>query len=213
MSKELKQYSELEEILNIFTHALGFLLSAVAATLLAIKASVQGNVWHIVSFSVFGVSLMLLFAASTMYHITKAPKIRARLRVFDHAAIYILIAGTYTPYCLVTLHGAWGWTVFGINWSIAVIGIILKLFFTGRFKVLSTITYLFMGWVVVIAIKPLMHSLPAAGLLWLAASGVCYTIGAILYSIKRIHLNHAIFHIFVLLGSACSFVSVYFYVI
>ena len=131
----------------------------------------------------------------------------------DHASIYVLIAGTYTPFTLVTLNGVTGWTLFGITWGLAVSGIILKLFFTGQYNVLSTLMYIFMGWIIVFAIKPLVNNLPVDGLFWLVAGGVAYTIGAILYGIKKIKFNHSIFHVFVLLGSSCHFVAIYFYVL
>ena len=178
-----------------------------------VRASQYGNVWHIVSVTIFGVSLITLYAASTFYHSAKDPRRRARLRVIDHATIYTLIAGTYTPFTLVVLHGSVGWMVFGASWAMAITGITLKLFFTGRFNVLSTLMYVFMGWIIVFAITPLIESLSTEGLFWLFAGGVAYTTGAILYSIKKIKFNHAIFHMFVLLGSACHFVSVYFYVL
>jgi hemolysin III len=154
-----------------------------------------------------------LYAASTFYHSAKKSKLRNRLNIIDHASIYILIAGTYTPFTLVTLKGTIGWVIFGISWGLALTGIILKLFFTGKYNLMSTIMYVLMGWVIVFAIKPLINSLPLAGLLWLVAGGISYTIGAIIYGIKKIKFNHAIFHMFVLMGSFCHFMSVYFYVL
>ena len=135
------------------------------------------------------------------------------MNIIDHVSIYVLIAGTYTPFTLVTLKGAIGWVIFGISWGLALMGIILKLFFTGKYDLISTIMYVFMGWVIVFAIKPLIHHLPLEGLLWLFAGGISYTIGAILYSINKIKFNHAIFHVLVLIGSFCHFVSVFFYVL
>ena len=211
--KKLKYYSPTEEKINIFSHTVGFIFSIAALVLLVVRASLYGNGWHIVSVSIFGTSLMTLYAASTLYHNARDPQIRSRLKVFDHASIYALIAGTYTPFTLVILSGAVGWVIFGLSWGAALTGIILKLFFTGRYNLLSTIMYVLMGWVIVFAIKPLINNLPREGLLWLLAGGIAYTIGAILYSIKKIPLNHAIFHIFVLLGSFCHFVSVFFYVL
>ena len=206
-------YPPFEEKLNIISHGLGLVLSVVALVLLVVRASLEGNVWHIVSFSIFGTSMVLLYAASTIYHSSKKPKVRLRLQIFDHAAIYVLIAGTYTPFTLVTLNGTTGWIMFGVTWFFALSGIILKLFFTGRFDKLSTIMYVFMGWIVVFAIKPLIHNLPFEGLMWLFAGGIFYTIGAVLYSIKKMSYNHAIFHVFVLLGTFCHVIAVYFYVL
>lgn len=203
----------MEEKTNIISHAIGFVLGVVALVLMVVRASLYGNAWHIVSVSIFGASLICLYAASTIYHSAKDPKIRSRLRVVDHATIYVLIAGTYTPFTLITLNGWVGWVIFGFSWAIALTGIILKLFFTGRYNLLSTLMYVFMGWMIVFAIKPLINNLSADGLWWLMAGGVAYTVGAILYSIKQIRFNHAIFHMFVLLGSFCHFVSVYSYVL
>jgi hemolysin III len=209
----LKYYSPIEEKINIISHAVGFILSIIALVLLVRHATRHGDVWHIVSFSIFGASLIILYAASSFYHSAKKPELRNRLNIIDHASIYVLIAGTYTPFTLVTLKGTIGWVIFGISWGLAITGIILKLFFTGKYNLMSTIMYVLMGWVIVFAIKPLMNNLPLAGLLWLVAGGISYTIGAILYGIKKIKFNHAIFHMFVLMGSFCHFMSVYFYVL
>jgi len=209
----LKFYSPLEEKTNIISHAIGLVLSVVALVLMVMRASQYGNGWHIVSVSIFGVSLMTLYAASTLYHSAKDPTVRSRLRIMDHATIYVLIAGTYTPLTLITLNSTTGWVIFGVSWGMALSGIVLKLFFTGRFNLLSTLMYVFMGWIIIFAIKPLINSLSAEGLFWLFAGGVAYTTGAILYSIKKIKFNHAIFHMFVLLGSFCHFISVYCYVL
>jgi len=208
-----KYYSPLEEKTNIISHAIGLVLSIVALVFMLIRASLYGSAWHVVSVSIFGASLILLYAASAFYHSAKDPKIRSRLRVFDHATIYILIAGTYTPFTLVTLHGPVGWAIFGVSWAMAGSGVVLKLFYTGRYNVLSTLMYVFMGWIIMFAIKPLVNSLPLGGVYWLIAGGVAYTTGAILYSIKQIKFNHAIFHLFVLLGSFCHVMAVYFYVL
>ena len=209
----VKYYSPIEERINIVSHAIGFILSIVALVLLVRHASLHGNVWHIVSFSVFGASLIILYATSTVYHSVKQPELRSRLRIMDHASIYVLIAGTYTPFTLVTLNGSTGWVIFGVSWGLALSGIILKLFFTGKYKLISTLMYVFMGWIIVFAIKPLINNLSSDGLFWLVTGGMAYTIGAILYSIKKIKFNHAIFHVFVLMGSFCHFVSVFFYVL
>ncbi len=209
----LKYYSPLEEKTNIISHTIGLVLSIVALVLMLIRASMYGNGWHIVSVSIFGASLIALYAASTFYHSATDPKLRKRLRIIDHATIYVLIAGTYTPFTLITLNGSTGWMIFGASWAMATIGITLKVFFTGKYNVISTLMYVFMGWIIVFAITPLLNSLSAEGLFWLFAGGVAYTTGAVLYSIKKIKFNHAIFHVFVLLGSFCHFVSVYFYVL
>ena len=208
-----KHYSALEEKTNIISHAIGLVLSIVALLLMLIRASESGDTLHIVSAAIFGASLMALYAASTLYHSAKDPKVRSRLRINDHATIYILIAGTYTPFTLITLNGWVGWTIFGVSWGMAIAGVVLKLFFTGKYNVLSTLMYVFMGWIIIFAVKPLINSLSPEGLFWLVAGGLAYTTGAVIYSIKKIKFNHAIFHLFVLLGSVCHFISVYFYVL
>ena len=208
-----KFYSPLEERINVLSHALGLVLSVFALVLLVTYASRYGSVLHVLSFGVFGLSLVVLYAASTLYHSTTNPARRTRMRILDHAAIYVLISGTYTPILLVILSGTLGWVMFGISWGLALIGIILKLFFTGKYSHASTAMYVFMGWLVIFAIKPLIDSFSAEGLWWLLAGGMAYTVGAIIYSFKKIKFHHAIFHVFVLLGSACHFVCVYFYVL
>jgi hemolysin III len=212
-SQGAKFYSPAEEKINIVSHAAGLILSLVALVLLLIHASEHGNAWHVVSFGIFGASLIALYAASTCYHSAKEPATRSRLRIVDHATIYILIAGTYTPFALITLNGATGWVIFAVSWGLAVCGIALKLFFTGKYNLLSTLMYVFMGWVIVFALKPLINNLAPEGVFWLFTGGLAYTLGAVVYSIKKIQFNHAIFHVFVLIGSACHFVAVYFYVL
>jgi len=205
-------YPPFEEKINIISHGFGFLLSVVAFGLLVGKSVQITGFWFQISYLVYGVSLMLLYAASTIYHSSKHPAKRARLNVFDHSAIYVLIAGSYTPLTLVTLSGVVGWSLFAIVWSAALVGIILKLFFIGKYKILSTSMYVLMGWVVLFAVKPLIAGLPAGGLWWLLFGGISYTVGAVLYSVKNINFNHAIFHLFVLLGSFCHFMTIYFYI-
>ncbi len=211
-NERVKYYPLAEEQINVLSHGLGLLLSGVALFLLVKQAVSIGTIWHTVSFTIYGVSLVLLYAASTIYHSSQRPLLRSRLNVFDHSAIYVLIAGTYTPLTLVTLHGTMGWVLFGIAWGAALTGIVLKLFFMGKFKLLSTLMYVAMGWIIVIAVKPLMQNLPVEGLWWLLAGGVSYTVGAVLYSLKRMKFNHAVFHVFVLIGSFCHFMTIYFYV-
>ena len=212
-NKHLTYYPTTEEKINILTHGLGLLLSIAALVLLVIHASTHGTARHIVSFTIFGASLILLYSASTLYHYSQKPDIRRKLNILDHASIYVLIAGTYTPFTLITLKGWLGWTIFGITWGIAIIGVFFKLFYTGRFDKISTIAYVAMGWIIIFAVKPLIENLPLNGLYWLLAGGIFYTIGAVLYSIKKIKFNHAIFHVFVLLGSFSHFMAIYFYVL
>ena len=210
---KLTYYEPKEEKFNVISHAIGLVLSVIALVLLVVYASLKGNAWHIVSFSIYGASLIVLYSASTFYHYVQNPKLRYKLNIFDHSAIYVLIAGTYTPFTLVVLKGWVGWTIFGVSWGLALAGIVLKLFFTGKYDKISTFAYVLMGWVVIFAIKPLVQNLPFEGLMWLLAGGIFYTVGAVLYSIKGIKYNHAIFHIFVLLGSFAHFIAVFFYVL
>ena len=208
-----KFYPPVEEKINIASHALGLLLSIAALIVLVRTSHATGDPWNIVIFGIFGLSLILLYATSTLYHSATEPLRRQKLRIVDHAMIYVLIAGSYTPLTLVTLKGALGWTIFSASWAMAITGITLKIFFTGRYNLFSTLMYVFMGWIVVFAIDPLTRSLSLHGLYWLLAGGLAYTFGAILYAFKRIPFNHAIFHLFVLVGSACHFFCVYFYVL
>jgi len=205
-------YTPLEEKINIISHALGGILSIVALCFLTLRA-MQNGVLAIICSVVFGLSLILLYGASSAYHFSHQPEIRKKLNIIDHASIYVLISGTYTPYVLITLHGTIGWLIFIISWSMALSGIMLKLFFTGKYHKISTAMYILMGWVIIFAIKPLIHNLSLAGLLWLFAGGISYTVGAIIYSIDKMQFNHAVFHLFVLGGSVCHFMSIYFYVI
>ncbi|UCE92717.1 MAG: hemolysin III family protein [Flavobacteriaceae bacterium] len=213
MKKEATFYDSKEETLNVITHAIGFVLSIIALVVLVVGASKNGSATLITSFAIFGSSLIVLYAASTFYHYTKNPELRLKLNILDHAAIYVLIAGTYTPFALVVLKGWVGWTIFGISWGLALIGIIFKVFYFGRFDKISTIAYVLMGWVVILAIKPLIESFPAGGLYWLFGGGIAYTLGAVLYSIKKIRFNHAIFHVCVLIGSFCHFMAVFNYIL
>lgn len=212
MSKLNHHYSESEERLNVISHAIGLVLSIIAFPFLVLKSLTFNGFWKPASLYIFGFSMIVLYAASTFYHAAKTPKNRRRLNIFDHAAIYVLIAGTYTPFTIITLEGKLGWIIFSLTWSFALIGIILKLFFTGRFNKLSTIMYVLMGWQIVFAINPLIENLSEKGLYWLFAGGIFYTIGVILYSIKSIPFNHAIFHFFVILGTISHFFSVFYYI-
>ena len=206
-------YTPGEELANSLTHGVGALLAIGGLAWLVTLAAIRGDAWHVVACSIYGAAMVVLYTASTLYHAIPAPRVKRALQVFDHASIYLLIAGTYTPFTLVTLNGTVGWVIFAISWGMALTGIILKLFFTGRYRLLSTAMYIFMGWLIIFAIKPLINNLPVDGIYWLVAGGLAYTLGAILYAIKKIKFNHAIFHVFVLLGSFCHFMAVYFYVL
>ena len=213
MANPITFYERKEEVINVITHFIGLILSVAGLALLVTFASIYGNVWHIVSFSIFGSTLVILYLASTLYHSTKRKSLRRKLNVFDHSAIYLLIAGTYTPFCLVTLHGWVGWTLFGITWGLALGGVILKVFFTGKYNLISTIGYVAMGWIAIVAAKPLYMELNSGGLLFLILGGVSYTIGAVFYMLDKLRYNHAIFHFWVLLGSLMHFISIFFFLI
>ncbi|MRT92711.1 hemolysin III family protein [Ancylomarina sp. 16SWW S1-10-2] len=212
-SSKTKTYSALEEKINVYSHGLGFIIASIGLIFLLILTLPRGDWSQILSFGVFGLSMMILFAASTLYHRATDPVKRSRLRILDHASIYVLIAGTYTPFCLVTLPDRLGLIFFTVVWGFALVGICIKLFFTGRFSVFSTLMYLFMGWMMVFMIKPLYQNIAPEGLYWIFAGGLAYTIGAVLYSIKRIPFNHASFHILVLVGSFCHYMAIYLYVV
>lgn len=209
----MKVYSSKEERINVISHAIGFLLSIVALVLLIKKANTYGNSQSVLSVTIYGMSLIVLYAASTLFHSAKHGTLRKRFQIFDHAAIFVLIAGTYTPFALISLPDSTGKPLFIIVWTFALVGIILKLFFTGKYDTISTILYVLMGWMIVFVIKPLINNIALDGLYWLMAGGISYTIGAILYSLKRVKYNHATFHMFVLAGSYCHFHSIYFYVL
>jgi hemolysin III len=209
----LPQYSKGQEIANSITHGIGIVLSVTGLVALVVMASLHGTVWHIVSFSIYGPSLVLLYTSSTLYHSFRPPRVKRVFRIIDHSSIYVLIAGSYTPFLLVNLRGVWGWSLFGIAWGISLAGIIVKTFFTGRFKIMSTIFYLFMGWMIVIAIKPLAQAIPIAGIGWLLTGGLAYTAGAIFYLWKDLPYHHAIWHLFILAASVCHYFAILFYVL
>lgn len=203
----------LEEILNAVTHGIGTLLALIALIVLTASAYLYGGTWHLVSGMIYGISLVLLYLASTLYHSFTNEKIKYGLKIFDHAAIYVLIAGNYTPFTLIPLHGTIGWTMFSVIWGLALLGVILKIFFVKRFKVLSTLCYLFMGWLAVVMIKPLLATLPIEGIYWLVGGGLIYTVGAMFYLARKIPYHHTIWHLFVLAGSIAHFVAVFKYVL
>ena len=201
-----------EHIANAITHGVGFGLSIACLVLLAVFASLRRGVWEIVSCSVYGATLVILYLASTLYHSIHMPQARKVFNIIDHAAIYLLIAGTYTPYLLVPLRGALGWSLFGFVWSIAVVGIIFQALFISRFKFLSTLSYVAMGWMLVATIVPLLEALPMMAIVWLAIGGLCYTLGIVFYAWQRLKFAHAIWHLFVLAGSICHFFGILFFV-
>ena len=202
-----------ERLANVITHAMGLVLSIGGGVALIIASVWRGSAWHIVGSSIFAASLILLYCSSTLYHVFTGQRVKRVFRALDHSAIYILIAGTYTPFTLVSLRGGWGWSLFGVLWGLALCGVVLKIFAVGRFPALSTVVYVLMGWMGVIALKPLLAAVSLHGLLWLLAGGVLYTGGVIFYAAKRMPYNHAIWHLFVLGGSICHYGAVFFYVL
>ncbi len=210
---DAKNYSFGEEIANSVTHGIGALLAVAGLIVLISAAVVHGNTWHIISSSIFGSSMILLYLASTLYHSIPAPRAKKILRLFDHIAIYLLIAGTYTPFLLVNLRGPWGWSLFALVWGIALTGIILKVTPLGHKRGLSLSLYLILGWIILVAIKPLLNYLDPGGIRLLVAGGLAYTGGVVFYIWKRLPYNHAIWHLFVLAGSCLHFFAVLFYVI
>jgi hemolysin III len=201
-----------EHIANAVTHGAGFGLSVACLVLLVVFASLRKGAWEVVSCSVYGATLVILYLASTLYHSIHFPRVRHVLNIIDHAAIYLLIAGTYTPYLLVPLRGGLGWSLFGVIWGLAVLGIVFQALFISRFKILSTLTYLAMGWMVVATIVPLLKVLPVMAIVWLAIGGVCYTLGTVFYVWQRLKFAHAIWHLFVLAGSLSHFFGILFFV-
>jgi len=201
------------ELANSLTHGLGVVLSATALIVMVFTASVHGTARHIVGAAIFGSALVLLYTMSTLYHACRGPRLKRVFKILDHTAIYLLIAGTYTPFCLTTLRGAWGWSMFGVIWGLAALGVGFKAVFTGRFEALSTAIYLAMGWIVMIAARPLWLHLPRPGMYWLMAGGLFYSLGVVFYSWKRLKFHHAIWHLFVLGGSLSHVAAVLGYVI
>ena len=206
-------YTLREERLNSLTHGLGALMSAVGTLVLVLAAARDGDVWKIVSFSIFGASLILLYSASTFYHASRNPKIREIWKMIDHCAIFLLIAGTYTPFLLVNLRGPTGWTLFGVIWGLALAGIILKLVFGHRYKILRVIVYLAMGWLIVFAAGELNTQVSTLGVRLTVIGGLIYTLGVVFYLADRLPYNHAIWHLFVVGGSLCHFYAIYYAVL
>jgi hemolysin III len=197
-----------EELINALTHGVGAFASATAGAVLITLAALWGDAWQLGTAIVFVITLLLLYIASTLYHAARHEQLKQRLKVLDHCAIFLLIAGTYTPFTLLGLRDSWGWTLFGIIWALAVLGVIFKLFFTGRFPRLSTMMYVAMGWLIVIAFGPMVQELSTATIAWLLAGGVAYTLGTLFYHRESLPYAHAIWHLFVLAGSSFHFVAV-----
>ncbi|MGB3681934.1 MAG: hemolysin III family protein [Rubrobacteraceae bacterium] len=208
-----KEYTPAEELANSVTHGVGLGLSLAGAVALVVLTALRGDAWQVVSSGVYGASLVALYTASTLYHGIRPPGAKRVLRVFDHCAIYLLIAGSYTPFALVSLRGGWGWTLFSLVWGLTIAGIAFKVFFTGRLNALSTTIYVLMGWLGVIAAKPIIEMVPTGALWWLAAGGIVYTAGTIFYHNRRVPYSHAVWHLFVIGGSACHYLAISLYVL
>jgi hemolysin III len=205
---KVRELTHSEEITNAILHAIGVGLAIAALVILLVYANQFGDTWYTVSFSIYGASLIFLYTASTLYHSFPPGRVKSIFKIIDHSCIYLLIAGTYTPLTLTALRGPLGWTIFGVVWSIALIGIVFKAYFINRFLVLSTLLYLFMGWLILLAIKPLITGLSTTSLIFLLTGGALYTLGTIFYGLQKIKYNHAIWHVFVLAGSICHFFTV-----
>jgi len=197
-----------EELASALTHGLGATAALAGGAVLITVAALNGDGWKLAASIVFGVALLLLYLASTLYHAIQHPVAKGRLKVFDHCAIYVLIAGTYTPFTLIGLRGPVGWWLFAIIWALALAGVVFKLFYTGRFKKLSTLIYVAMGWLIMVAAKPMFTALDGWTLSWLIAGGVFYTLGTVFYHRPAMRYSHAVWHLFVLAGSVCHYIAV-----
>lgn len=204
----VRVYTRGEEIANWVTHGLGLVLSIAGLTLLIVFSSQRGDAWHVVSFTVFGLTLLTLYTVSTIYHAYRGERAKSLFRKLDHAAVFLLIAGTYTPFLLTNLRGPWGWSMFGVIWGLCGAGAVFQLFFGARYRLTSTLAYLFVGWLIVVALEPLVASVPRGGLWLLLAGGLCYTVGVVFYLWRRLRYHHAVWHTFVLSGSTCHFLAV-----
>jgi len=205
----------LHEIFNSITHGIGVLLSIAALVLLVVFASIRdGGAWQVVSFSIYGASLIVLYLASTLLHAIRNRRLKKFFNLFDHCSIFILIAGTYTPFCLVPLRGPWGWAIFGVIWGLAIGGVLFKIFFySDKLRVIGTLLYIAMGLLILIALRPLIQSVPAGALYWLLAGNLSYLFGVIFYLWRKYRFNHVIWHLFVLGGSISHFFAIFFYMI
>lgn len=213
MSKKIAHYTLGEEIANAVTHGVGVLLSALALTMMVWVTAEGGDPWRIISVSVFGVTLIACYLASFLYHAIPHPAAKDTMRLLDHCAIFLLIAGTYTPFLLVSMRGAAGWLLFALVWGVAVAGIVFKVIYTHKYPRLSTAMYVSMGWIVVLALKPAIASIPPGALALMLVGGLTYTAGVIFYHWERLPFNHAIWHLFVMGGSAAHFLAVFYFVV
>jgi hemolysin III len=202
-----------EEIANAVSHGVGLLLSVIAAPVLVIAAVQRGGVTEIVAASIFGVTMVLVYLTSTLYHALPMNRAKRVFRILDHGAIFLLIAGTYTPFTLGPLRGIWGWTLFGLVWGLALAGVVFKAVGGVRYPKLSTSLYIAMGWLVIVAIEPLRLNVPMSGLFWLLAGGIAYTAGVAFFAPRRLRYGHFVWHLFVIAGTACHFAAVLWYAV
>lgn len=206
--------SVIEEVFNATSHGIGVLLGISGLTLLMILCAIDGSVMKIVTCAIYGSAIILMFSASTIYHALPGVRIKNFFKIIDHISIYLLIAATYTPVMLVTIRGTWGWSMFGVIWGLALFGTFFKIFFMGRFQVFSLSLYGLMGWLVLIALHPLVHSLALGGILWLVVGGLCYTLGVAFYVLdNKYKFAHFLWHLLVLAGCICHFFAILFYVV
>ena len=208
-----REQTPAEELANTITHGIGLLLSVACLSVGVVFAALRRDPWIITSVSIYGAMLCLLYLSSTLYHGVQQPGAKRVWNVLDHSSIYLLIAGTYTPYTLGPLRGAWGWSLFGVIWGLALAGIVFQALFIHRWRVLSTLTYVGMGWIVVVAIYPLWRTIGTSGLMWIGIGGLCYTLGVIFYVMKHVPYMHAVWHLFVLGGSIVHFLGVFFTIV
>ena len=205
-----RQQTPAEEIANAVSHGIGAILALLALVILVYQAIGYGNIWYIVTFAVYGTTLVILYVASTLYHSFAQTRWKTVFRIIDHSSIFLLIAGTYTPFTLTVMRGPWGWTIFGLVWGIALSGIVLKVLLINRLKYLSLVLYIAMGWLIIIAVKPLIENVESISLTFLIIGGLLYTSGTIFYSWKSLPFSHTIWHLFVLSGSISHFFAVYY---
>ncbi len=209
-TKVYRKLTNTEEIINSVTHGIGALLSIAALIVLIIVADKHGDIWHLVSFSIYGGTLILLYLSSTLYHSFSTPRIKNLFARFDHVSIFLLIAGTYTPILLTSIRGVWGWTLFIIIWTIALVGAIIRSIYLHRFRKLMVVIYLLMGWLFVLAGKEIYLSLPSTSILFLVLGGFAYSVGVIFYMWRKLPYSHGIWHLFVLAGSILHFFAIYY---
>lgn len=208
-----RRQTPIEEIANSITHGMGAVAAVAGLAVLVVFAAMHGDPWKVAAFSIYGATLVLLYLASTLYHGIQAPAAKRVFHIFDYCGIYLLIAGTYTPFTLVNLRGAWGWAVFGVVWGAALFGIVFQTFFLGRYRVATVAAYVAMGWVIVVALKPTLAAVNTVGIALLLAGGLSYTCGIAFYAWRRLPFHHAVWHLFVLAGSAFHFLAMFFSVL